>query len=101
MCKMKGEVLRVEDINDEFEYVFIKYQKTTKKGNITTFTKRVKRMKNAKRGRPTADAEIYEIRQQVVSRWKDLNLEQMRAMLAMMQGYIGAPVVANDAQDEE
>lgn len=90
--EMKGEILRIENIDDDFEYVFIKYARTTKKGVITSFTKRVKRMKNARRGRPVADAEVYEIRREVVARWKGLNLEQMRAMRAMMRGYIGAPV---------
>ena len=92
--EMKGEVLRIENIDDDFEYVFIKYARTTKKGVITSFTKRVKRMKNARRGRPVVDAEVYEIRREVVARWKEMNLEQMRAMRAMMRGYIGAPVVA-------
>lgn len=97
--EMKGEVLRVENIDDDFEYVFIKYARVSKKGVIGTFTKRVKRMKNARRGRPVVDAEVYEIRREVVARWKEMNLEQMRAMRAMMRGYIGAPVVAV-AQDE-
>ena len=92
--EMKGEVLRIENIDDDFEYVFIKYARTTKKGVITSFTKRVKRMKNARRGRPVVDAEVYEIRREVVARWKEMNLEQMRAMRAMMRGYIGAPVPA-------
>ncbi len=101
--EMKGEVLRVENIDDDFEYVFIKYARVSKKGVIGTFTKRVKRMKNARRGRPVCDAEVYEIRREVVARWKEMNLEQMRAMRAMMRGYIGAPVVAVEqavAQDE-
>lgn len=97
--EMKGEVLRVENIDDDFEYVFIKYARVSKKGVIGTFTKRVKRMKNARRGRPVVDAEVYEIRREVVARWKEMNMEQMRAMRAMMRGYIGAPVVAV-AQDE-
>jgi hypothetical protein len=91
---MKGEVLRVENIDDNFEYVYIKYARTTKKGVIGTFTKRIKRAKNARRGRPVCDAEVYEIRREVVARWKEMNLEQMRAMRAMMRGYIGAPVPA-------
>jgi hypothetical protein len=93
---MKGEVLRVENIDDNFEYVYIKYARTTKKGVIGTFTKRIKRAKNARRGRPVCDAEVYEIRREVVARWKEMNLEQMRAMRAMMRGYIGAPVVVEN-----